>query len=180
MAAVQAASICGSRMLPHCGSQAMRRPRSVSECIRDRLDPSLVTTVEKGLRHSAVALQAAAFSRTDCFGKVQAILEHHDVVTSPTQSAPPLPVDQEPHGRVSIAGRDAGSIRAAWCPYTFPFNLTGHPALSLPCGRTDGGLPIALQHVGRWHEESFLLGVAGLLEQHLPQAGVPPGSRRRS
>jgi aspartyl-tRNA(Asn)/glutamyl-tRNA(Gln) amidotransferase subunit A len=160
-------SALAARLFPHL------------ECFRDRLDPSLVTTVEKGLRHSAVAPQLATFSRTDCFGKVQALLDH-DGVASPTLSAPPLSVDEEPHGRVSIAGRDAGSLRAAWYPYTFAFNLTGHLPCRTPAAGLTAGLPIALQLVGRWHEVSFLLGVAGLLEQHLPQAGVPAGRCRRS
>ena len=67
-------------------------------------------------------------------------------------------------GRVTIAGQDAGTIRGAWYPYTYPFNLTGHPALSLPCGISAAGLPIGLQLVGRWHEDHYLLDVAQALE----------------
>ena len=52
------------------------------------------------------------------------------------------------------------TMRGAWYPYTYPMNLTGHPALSMPCGRSALGLPIGLQLAGRWHEERFLLGVA--------------------
>jgi aspartyl-tRNA(Asn)/glutamyl-tRNA(Gln) amidotransferase subunit A len=46
----------------------------------------------------------------------------------------------------------------------FPFNLTGHPALSLPCGWTEERLPIGLQLMGRWHDDAFLLDVAERLE----------------
>ena len=49
-------------------------------------------------------------------------------------------------------------------PLYFPFNLTGHPALSLPCGWTEERLPIGLQLVGRWHDDAFLLDVAARLE----------------
>ena len=73
-----------------------------------------------------------------------------------------------------IAGRDAGTIRGAWYPYTFPFNLTGQPALSLPCGWTRERLPIGLQLVGRWHDDAFLLDVGEKLEaafaEHLTSA----------
>ena len=75
-------------------------------------------------------------------------------------SAPPLPVDTDPLGRIEIDGKDAGTIRGAWYPYTFPFNLTGHPALSMPCGLTREGLPVGLQLVARWNEDRFLLDVA--------------------
>jgi aspartyl-tRNA(Asn)/glutamyl-tRNA(Gln) amidotransferase subunit A len=132
---------------------------------RDRLDPSLVATAEMGLRHSAVALQEAASARTACFQEIENVLKLYDIIASPVLSAPPLPVDQDPHGRVTIAGRDAGTIRRAWYPYTFPFNLTGHPALCLPCGRTREGLPIGLQLIGRWHQDRLILDVAALLEQ---------------
>ena len=46
-------------------------------------------------------------------------------------------------------------------------NLTGHPALSMPCGLTTEGLPVGLQLVGRWHDDRYLLSVAHLVEQLL-------------
>ena len=70
-------------------------------------------------------------------------------------------------GTFTIAGEPAGTIRGAWYPYTYPMNLTGHPALSMPCGKSRGGLPIGLQLVARWHDDRFLLGVAALLEAAL-------------
>ena len=76
-------------------------------------------------------------------------------------------MDQDPNGRVTIAGVDAGTIRGAWYPYTYPFNLTGHPALSMPCGRSRSGLPIGLQLVGPWHGDRRLLALAGELELSL-------------
>ena len=132
-----------------------------------RIDPSLAGAVRRGRQHGAVALQEAGFARTRCFAQLQALFERFDVLDSPTVSAPPLPVDQDPNGIVTIAGEPAGTIRGAWYPYTYPMNLTGHPALSMPCGKSRLGLPIGLQLAGRWHDDRFLLGVAGLLEARL-------------
>jgi aspartyl-tRNA(Asn)/glutamyl-tRNA(Gln) amidotransferase subunit A len=87
-----------------------------------------------------------------------------------------LPVGLDPLARVTIAGQDAGTIRGAWYPYTFPFNLTGHPALSLPCGWTEERLPIGLQLVGRWHDDAFLLDLAERLKAAFAEhvaSGVP-------
>ena len=127
-------------------------------------DPTLIATIEAGRACSAVDLHMAQFARTDCFAKLQAILSRCDAIASPTLTAPALPVGLDPLGRVEIAGCDAGTIRGAWYPYTFPFNLTGHPALSLPCGVSAAGLPIGLQLAGRWREDAYLLDLAERLE----------------
>lgn len=137
------------------------------EKFHDRLDPSIVATVLKGRQHSALDLHEAGFAKTRCFNQLQLLFEKFDVLVSPTVSAPPLPIDVDPDGIIEIAGQPSGTIRGAWYPYTYPMNLTGHPALSMPCGRSRLGLPIGLQLVGRWHEDEFLLGVASLLESRL-------------
>lgn len=148
-----------SLLLARLGGHAARAP--------DKLDPTLLATIEAGRAHSAADLCEAQFARTSCFAKVQDILSRYDLIASPTLSAPALPVGLDPLGHVDIAGQDAGTIRGAWYPYTYPFNLTGHPALSMPCGLSQGGLPIGLQLVGRWHEDAYLLDVAARLEAFL-------------
>ena len=129
-----------------------------------RLDATLIDTVLKGRELSAVALNEAGFARTQCFAKLQALFETCDVLVSPTLSAPPLPIDMDVSGEIEIAGKPAGTVRGAWYPYTYPMNLTGHPALSMPCGRSSIGLPIGLQLAGRWYDDRYLLGIAALLE----------------
>jgi aspartyl-tRNA(Asn)/glutamyl-tRNA(Gln) amidotransferase subunit A len=129
--------------------------------------PSLLVSVEKGMSHSAVALQDAAAARTDMFRRMTTLFDSFDLLVSPTVTAPPLLADQDPHGRVIIDNRDAGTIRGAWYPFTFPMNLTGHPALSMPCGFTAGNLPVGLQIAGPWHSEDMILGAAEALEEAL-------------
>lgn len=145
-----------SLLLARLGSHAERTP--------EKLDPTLLATVDAGRGYSAADLCQAQFARTDCFAKVQDILARFDLIASPTLSAPALPVGLDPLGQIDIAGQPAGTIRGAWYPYTFPFNLTGHPALSLPCGRSSGGLPIGLQLVASWHADRYLLDVAARLQ----------------
>jgi aspartyl-tRNA(Asn)/glutamyl-tRNA(Gln) amidotransferase subunit A len=130
----------------------------------ERIDATLVEAVRKGRQHSAMALHEAGFARTQCFATLQTVFDQHDLLISPTLSAPPLPIDMDLDGALTIGGRAAGTVRAAWYPYTYPMNLTGHPALSLPCGHSSTGLPIGLHLAGRWHDDDYLLDVAALLE----------------
>jgi aspartyl-tRNA(Asn)/glutamyl-tRNA(Gln) amidotransferase subunit A len=58
--------------------------------------------------------------------------------------------------------------------FTAPFNLTGHPAIAVPCGMSAEGIPIGLQLVGRWNGEADLLRVAHLYEQATPWHSMHP------
>jgi aspartyl-tRNA(Asn)/glutamyl-tRNA(Gln) amidotransferase subunit A len=149
-------------------SASPRASRRISSASPRPLDPHLIETVEKGLRHSAVALQNAGAARSAMFRAVQRQFERFDLIVSPALTAPPLPLGpQLPDGPVSSTAQPSGTLRGGWYPYLFPFNLTGHPAIALPCGKTDEGLPIALQIVGRWHADRRVLAAAGLLEAAL-------------
>ena len=147
-------------LLARLGVHAVRTP--------EKLDPTLIATIDAGRNYSAADFCEAQFARTDCFAKVQEILSRFDVIASPTLSAPALPVWATIRSDVSRSpGRTPGTIRGAWYPYTYPFNLTGHPALSMPCGLSSDGLPIGLQLVGRWHDDAYLLDVAARIESAL-------------
>jgi aspartyl-tRNA(Asn)/glutamyl-tRNA(Gln) amidotransferase subunit A len=127
--------------------------------------PTLVDAVERGRLASAIELSEAIAARTRFFQTVQALFERFDVLISPTLTAPPLPVSVDPSGDIEIDGRPAGTIRGAWYPFTYPQNLTGHPAISIPCGRTEGGLPVGLQLCAPWYRDRTLLRIAGEVER---------------
>ena len=62
-------------------------------------------------------------------------------------------------------------------PFTYPFNLTGQPAATVPCGFTSEGLPVGLQIVGRWHAETTVLRAAACFEAAQPWASGPAAAR---
>ncbi len=149
-------------------------PRLAAE--RSRLSASLVETIERGLSRSAAEVRDAAQRRSALYRKVVALFERIDVLATPTISAPAPVTGLDPFAPFAV-GKGigaAGHIRATWYPYTYPFNLTGHPALTVPAGRTRAGLPVGLQLAGRWHEDHLLLDLAQRLETARPWAADWP------
>jgi aspartyl-tRNA(Asn)/glutamyl-tRNA(Gln) amidotransferase subunit A len=140
----------------------------------EQLSPSLLRQLALVEHVDGVAFQQAMFARTALFRQVQAQLETHDFIFTPTLSRTALPIDQDLFGRIEIDGQEFADVRANWFPWTMPFNLTGHPAISLPCGADRDGLPIGMQLVGRFREDAQLLQAAMSFEaMHRPAHALP-------
>lgn len=140
----------------------------------DRMDPSLVAGIREGLAYSGPEIQAAMYARTRLFRAVQGWFNDADFIVTPTLSRRPLGVTHKAMEPIEIDGREAGDMRQSWCPYLNLFNMTGHPAISIPCGWTADGLPIGLQIVGRWFADADLLSVAAAFEAARPWADRRP------
>ena len=102
---------------------------------------------------SAETYLAAQRYRTRLYEEMRTTLASVDVLALPTTVLPP-PRDGELE--VRIGASDVGAIEAI-ARLTGPFNLTGLPALSVPCGFTTDGLPVGLQLVGRPFAEADVL-----------------------
>ncbi len=140
----------------------------------DKVAPSLRASIEQGARWSAVDWADALGRRTVLYRRVHALFSRFDFLVSPTLSRPALALDHDPDAPIAIGSETAGSIRGAWYPYTWPFNLSGHPAVSLPCGWSSDDLPIGLQIVGPWYADRRVLALAERLERERPCARPGP------
>ncbi|HYZ34578.1 MAG TPA: amidase [Crenalkalicoccus sp.] len=136
--------------------------------------PTFLRQMDRVAQYSAQELYRAIFARTALFRQVQSWFEDGDILAMPTLSRTALPIDQDFFGPIEVDGEAVPNLRAAWYPYTMPFNLTGHPAVSLPAGFAADGLPVGLQLVARPGEEARLLRVAALFEAARPWAGRRP------
>jgi len=94
---------------------------------------------------------------------LEAVLSDHDALVLPT-----IPVPAQPLGAewVVVDG-SKHPLRPLTLKLTQPFNITGHPAISLPCGLTSEGLPCGVQLVGGYQQTEALLGVALACEDQL-------------
>ena len=131
---------------------------------RDVLSETFLKQLALATSVSGVDYQQAMFDRTALFRRVQALLQRFDVLAMPTISRTALPIDQDLFGTIEIDGKVLGDVRPNWFPWTMPFNMTGHPAVSLPCGFGTDGLPIGIQLVGRFRGDVELLRVGALFE----------------
>ena len=102
--------------------------------------------------------------------QVDDLMESYDLLLTPTVAVPAFPIGQPPE---RIGDTDV-QPRGAFSPMTRPFNLTGQPAASIPCGFSSDGLPIGLHIVGRRGEESTVLRASAAFEQARPWAQHRP------
>jgi aspartyl-tRNA(Asn)/glutamyl-tRNA(Gln) amidotransferase subunit A len=130
----------------------------------DKLSPTFLKQLASAAQVSGVEYQQAMFDRTRLFQRVQGLLQRGDLLAMPTLSRTALPIEQDLFGTIDIDGQALDNVRAHWFPWTMPFNMTGHPAISLPCGFGSDGLPIGIQLVGQFRGDAELLRASALFE----------------
>jgi aspartyl-tRNA(Asn)/glutamyl-tRNA(Gln) amidotransferase subunit A len=130
----------------------------------DQLSETFLKQLALATKVSGVDFQQAMFDRTALFRRVQSLLARADLLAMPTLTRTALPIDQDLFGTIEIDGQSYDNVRPHWFPWTMPFNMTGHPAISLPCGFGRDGLPIGLQLVGRFRGDAELLRASALFE----------------
>ncbi len=112
-------------------------------------------------QHLPLEAATDAITIRKAFGNAMArFMKDFDLILSPT--VPILPFAAEAGGPDEIDGQKVGPND--WSPFTFPFNLTGQPAASVPCGVVDG-LPIGLQIVGPHLGDAIVLSAAAAFER---------------
>ncbi len=131
----------------------------------NQLDPSYRDFMEDGRKVSMERLREAESARTRLYQAVQRLFARYDVLASPSLVVPALKVSHHAsRDQVMVNGKPQGFTRTGFSSYLYPFNMTGHPAISVPNGWSKEGLPIGLQLIGRWWHDRDLLRLAAMLE----------------
>jgi aspartyl-tRNA(Asn)/glutamyl-tRNA(Gln) amidotransferase subunit A len=118
--------------------------------------------LEWGHRLLAVDYLNAIEKRRKIQEEFTALFERVDVVLAPTS---PIPAPRIGESAIRIAGERETAVRAELLRLTRPANLTGLPAISIPCGFTREGLPVGLQLIGSRWGEAQLLSIALAYEE---------------
>src|SRR5215212_2198448 len=137
-------------------------------------EPTLAKMIEAGRTFSAVEHQKAHLARSAYYNQVRAFFDEYDLLLTPQMPLGAWSKEPGPNeGPRQVGGRETPTMFDR-LPFTVPFNLTGHPAISVPCGFTSDGLPVGLQIVGRWHDDSSVLRAAACFEAAQPWAHIRP------
>jgi len=136
----------------------------------NQIDPALARFVERNKDKSAKEYIEACFKQEEYWHGIWPFFEKYDLLLTPTLAVPPFELGS--FGPREIADSKVSPLN--WMAFTYPFNLTGQPAASVPCGWTDDGLPIGLQIVGRRFDDVTVLRAAAAFERASPWVDKRP------
>jgi aspartyl-tRNA(Asn)/glutamyl-tRNA(Gln) amidotransferase subunit A len=142
--------------------------RKMVERFGDQMSPHLVGIILKDWK--ATDFTDANVVRKSVVNRMWRFMQTYDLLLTPTLAVPPFPVHMQ--GPEIIDGRMVGSTE--WLCFTFPMNMTGQPAASVPAGFTKDGLPVGLQIIGRHLADASVLSAAAAFEAVRPWAGTWP------
>jgi amidase len=136
--------------------------------------PFCVQLIENGLRHSATRFYHINVTRGEMYRSLSAVLERYDAMLCPTLGVSSLSATHDDGGRdLTINGRSVPNY-LGWS-LTYPFNLMAWcPVMSVPSGFGDGGMPTAVQVVGRTFDDPTVFRIASALERLRPWGGTRP------
>lgn len=135
--------------------------RWIEHGVASHFQPDVRLLVEMGRLVSAVDYLKAEQVRTVMAEEFKRLFDQVDVIITPTE---PLTAWKHGHDQLAVSGGAESVLAASW-RLTYPFNLTGLPAISVPCGFDSLGMPIGLQVVGRPFDEATVLRCAAAVEK---------------
>jgi Asp-tRNA(Asn)/Glu-tRNA(Gln) amidotransferase A subunit family amidase len=143
-----------------------------------RMTRGVLEEIARGSTMPALEYWRAELARSEFYGRVRDVLAEHDFIACPVMAVPPPSVHMFTDGPEEVDG-EIVDRKTGWS-LAFPFNMSSHPAASVPCGFTPDGLPVGLQIVGRRFAESAVLSLAARFEEAAPwRERRPPSAHTR-
>ncbi len=141
----------------------------MEEC-PEKLSDNARFCFEHGSQATAADYARAIRAVDEMKAKIDDLMDTYDLLLTPTMAVPPFPIGQPPD---RIDGKDVPP-RSSYSPMTRPFNLSGQPAASVPCGFSSEGLPIGLHIIGKRGDEATVLRASAAFEQARPWEHLRP------
>ena len=134
----------------------------------DLLDPAVVDVLSGALDQTLEEYYGQVFRRYDFREKMRDFFDNYDLLLTPTLPVPAFDVN------LNVPPELPDRNIVSWVFYTYPFNLTGQPAASIPAGWTNDGLPVGLQMVSKIIGEEDIFRAAAAFEAARPWADRRP------
>lgn len=151
------------------------RLRSLLPEWQGSMDPELVKLVASADNLRPTEYAEAVASRSAFWDKTRKFFDRFDVLLTPTSPVPPFAVGRNaPEDASGAGGKSLYFLN--WLLLTYPWNLTGQPAASVPCGFTPDGLPVGMQIIGRRFADAVVIRAAAAYEQAQPWTSKQPPS----
>jgi len=138
---------------------------------RDKLKPEVIWNIEKGLKLTGDDIARAEAQRGTLFRRMHAFLDTYDLLLCPTTIVAPFPV--EIRYPTHCADKEFTSY-VDWLLIVGAITLCACPAISIPCGFTQGNMPVGLQIVAPNRGEAKLLAGAAFIEKVLGLGALTP------
>ncbi len=136
---------------------------------RPLIDPLIRSVARDGERVDVPGFHRALAGRQAVAAAARAFFNRFDLLVGPVMPAPAFSVDRD-----TPEGYPAEDW--SWCPYTYPWNMTGQPAASVPIGFTAAGLPVGVQIIGACGAEELVLRASAAIERRRPLWKIRPGA----
>lgn len=137
---------------------------------RERMDPGLVACIEAATSQSASDYLEMRERKHEYIADIHRSFDDYDLLLTPSVSVPAFPAERLQPEHWPQHEWDWLS----WAEFSYPYNMSGNPAISVPAGFTAEGLPVGLQIVGRRFEDLAVLKAARVFEQLRPWADRRP------
>jgi Asp-tRNA(Asn)/Glu-tRNA(Gln) amidotransferase A subunit family amidase len=138
---------------------------------RHLLDPAVLEVIDLPVDERAAKLFYVNQRRGELWNAIGSAFRRHDLLLTPTVAVAPFPIAS---GLPRSIKGVAITTPVSWFPFTFPFNIAGLPAVSIPAGFSRAGLPIGIQIVGPRLADGLVMRAAAAFERLRPWAQHRP------
>ena len=130
-------------------------------------DPDFAAEAHLGEPMTSLEVQRLVLRRGDLGSTMRQFMQRYELIVTPSVAVPAF--EAKPAGHTPFDPE----VMLGWTPFSYPFNLTQQPAITVPCGLTSDGLPIGLQLVGPMFADALVLRAARAYEQLHPVPRPP-------